>query len=68
MVTVERIGKSTGAALMSTISKLGKEDYDSAYALWKMGAPVRPLADQYNVNTWALEYSFELRQIHESKE
>jgi hypothetical protein len=44
------------------------EDYDSAYALWKMGTPVKQLAEQYNVNDMVLDYSFELRLIHESKE
>lgn len=47
---------------------MGKENYDSAYAMWKMGAPVKELAQHYEVPELHLDYSFELRLIHESKE
>jgi hypothetical protein len=67
MATVDRRGKSVAPAVHS-VSLMPLEDYDSAYALWKMGTPVKQLAEQYNVNDMVLDYSFELRLIHESKE
>jgi protein involved in ribonucleotide reduction len=68
MVTVNRRGKSKTAALISTVAAMGKENYDSAYAMWKMGAPAKELAEQHGVPEMNLEYSFELRLIIESKE
>lgn len=68
MVTVNRRGKSKVPAVWSTVANMLREDYDTAYAMWKMGAPVKELAEQYNVSDTLLDYSFDLRLMMESKE
>jgi len=37
-----------------------------AYAMWKMGADLKELAEGLDVNLWALEHSFHLRKRMES--
>jgi hypothetical protein len=50
-----------------SVSDMSPEDYDVAYALWKMGTPANTLAPQYSVNPWELDYLFELRYKSESR-
>jgi hypothetical protein len=67
MATANRQGKSL-VPVLDTVSSMAPEDYNSAYAMWKMGAPTKELAEQHGVPEMNLEYSFELRLIMESKE
>lgn len=68
MATVDRRGKSIASAWGTIADNMPPEDYNVAYAMWKMGASAEQLAEQYNVNGLLLDYSFELRLIHESNE
>lgn len=67
MATVNRRGKSL-VPVLDTVSSMPPEDYNAAYAMWKMGSPAKELAEQHGVPEMNLEYSFELRLIMESKE
>lgn len=61
MVTVKFKNPGWG----DNISDMPIEDYNTAYALWKMGTPAATLAEQYNVNPWELDYLFDLRRSSE---
>ena len=67
MATVDRRGKSV-VPVLDTVASMAPEDYNSAYAMWKMGSPAKELAEQHGVPEMNLEYSFELRLIMEPKE
>jgi hypothetical protein len=61
MATADRSGKSVVPDFRA-ISDLPREDYDSAYVLWKMGAPIGPLAEQLRVQRALLHFSFRVRR------
>jgi hypothetical protein len=50
------------------VSDISIEDYDAAYALWKMGTPIGVLATRHEVDDWELEYMFESRQHVEDQQ
>jgi hypothetical protein len=61
MVTADRSGKSVALGLLD-IRDVPREDYDSAYVLWKMGAPIGPLAIQLMVDEFSLKGVFEVQR------
>lgn len=65
MATVNRSGKSVVNAIYS-IRDVPRDELLGAYAMWKMGADLKELAESLDVNLWALEHSFMLRKRMES--
>ena len=57
MATANRSGKSVVNTIYA-ISTIPREDYESAYVLWKMGAPVAPMAEQMQVDPDRLSKAF----------
>jgi hypothetical protein len=48
METVNRAGKSY-ANTIYTLSAIPNEEFEAAYALWKMGAPIEAVAEHLGV-------------------
>jgi hypothetical protein len=65
MATADRSGKSLVSTIYA-ISTIPKDDFNAAYVLWKMGAPVAPMAEQLSVAPDRLRKAFRIRYIYET--
>lgn len=65
MVTANRSGKSVVNAIYA-ISSIPRDDFNSAYVLWKMGAPAEPMAAQLKVDPARLSKAFIVRRQTEA--
>jgi len=66
MATADRSGKSVVGTIYA-VSNIPREDYESAYVLWKMGAPVAPMAEQLQVDPDRLSKAFRVCYIYETR-
>jgi hypothetical protein len=57
MATADRSGKSVVNTIYA-VSSIPRDDFSSAYVLWKMGAPVAPMAEQLKVDPDRLSKAF----------